>query len=47
MSISTSPARKPQADGRVQLPPPAAATQQPKQPGGKNDATTCRVSSWG
>ena len=37
MQISISAARKPQADGRVQLPPAAAATQ---QPGGKDDATT-------
>ena len=41
MPISISAARKPKADGRVQLPPAAAAsTRQPEKPGGEDDATT-------
>ena len=39
MLISISAARKPQADGRVQL-PPAAAIRQSEKTGGKDDATT-------
>ena len=38
MPISISADRKPQADGKVQLPPAAVATRQPEQQPG--DATT-------